>query len=83
MLKLRLKLVDDWRHCWRWLSVHFIAVSAALQIALLAMPADIRSYLPERLTQAVATALLVAAFMGRITAQPIVERKDDPVSKQP
>jgi hypothetical protein len=74
---MKLHLVKDWHDCWKWLSVHFLALSVALQFALLALPADIRAYLPQPLTQVIAIVLLVAAFAGRITEQPLNKEKTD------
>jgi hypothetical protein len=74
---MKLHLVKDWHDCWKWLSVHFLALSVALQFALLAMPADIRAYLPQPLTQTIAIVLLAAAFAGRITEQSPKKGNDD------
>ena len=64
-----MKLVWDWKQAWKWASIQFIAISASLQLALLAFPQDIRAYLPDWLTHALAITLLAAAALGRITAQ--------------
>ena len=62
--------VADWQDSWRWLSVRFIAIGAALQVALLALGHDVRDYLPDWFTRVVAIAIFAGAFLGRITEQP-------------
>ena len=64
-----MKLVDDWHRAWRWFSMQFIAAAGATQLALLAFPDTLRSYIPDSVTHAVAVALLVAAVLGRLIDQ--------------
>jgi hypothetical protein len=64
-----MRLVPNWRDSWRWISVHVLALSIALQGALLAMPYDIRAYLPEWLTHYVAIILLLVGIAGRLVDQ--------------
>ena len=62
-------LVSDWRSCWKWLSLHFIAAAAAFQGAVLAFPATLQQYLPDWLMHTLAIGLLVAAAAGRLIDQ--------------
>lgn len=65
---IRIRLVEDWRRAWRWSSVRLIAISAALQGALLAFP--LKDYVPGWIIQTVATGTLfvtLAAAAGRVT----------------
>lgn len=64
-----MKLVEDWHKCWRWLSVQFIAAAGATQLALVAFPDALRSYIPDQVMHVLAIALLVAAVLGRLIDQ--------------
>ncbi len=64
-----MRVVTDWKSCWRWLSVHFIVAGAALQGAFMAFPAALQQYVPDWVMHAVAIALLAAAFLGRLVDQ--------------
>lgn len=66
---LQQRLVDDWRQAWRWASVRLLALSLALQGALLVMPDTVRAYLPDWAGHATAIFLLLAATVGRLVKQ--------------
>lgn len=75
MTSIRIKLIEDWHQCWRWSSMRFLALGAALQGALQA-PAYVTQYLPSWVLQATSTAsfaFLILAGLGRITR---VEKHD-------
>lgn len=66
-MSLRLRLIDDWHQAWRWSSVRLIAVSGAMQAALLAFP--LKDYVPGWIVSSLATATLfitLAAAAGRV-----------------
>ncbi len=68
-MNIKLKLIADWHQAWRWLSVQFIAVAAALQASLLIFPDAIRTYIPDTCMHAIAIVLLAAAVLGRLVDQ--------------
>ena len=37
-----MRLIDDWHQAWKWLSVQFIAVAAALQLAMLGFTVNVQ-----------------------------------------
>lgn len=62
-----MKLVTDWKHAWKWASVNFMAVAAALQGAWLYIPDDMRDSIPKHLVGFTTMALLALGIAGRIT----------------
>ena len=68
-MNLKLKLIADWHQAWRWLSVQFIAVAAALQASLLMFPDVIRTYIPDGWMHVIVIAILAAAVLGRLVDQ--------------
>jgi hypothetical protein len=74
--KRRQRLVDDWRECWRWISMQAMAIALALQGAWMAVPEDLRANLPSWLITAVTIVLLVLGMIGRLlTQQPRQSRR--------
>lgn len=67
MPNLKIRLIDEWRSCWRWSSVRFIWAAGALELTLLAFPDRISQYVPDRIMHVAATVALVGAFLGRLT----------------
>lgn len=64
-----MKLIDEWRHAHRMLSVQAMALAAAIQGAWPMIPADLKSSLPPGLVHWVSIALLIAGIVGRLVDQ--------------
>lgn len=64
-----MKLVENWKSAWRWFSVQLIALAGAVQLAVLAFPAEVKSWLPDNVTHWTAAGLLGAAIFGRLVDQ--------------
>jgi len=65
-----MRLVDDWKHCWKWLSMHFMVIATAIPPAWAVIPADLQATIfPEYV--AIATAIAAACgIIGRLIDQP-------------
>lgn len=63
------KLIWNWKSAYKWASIQFVAVGAAVQIALLAFPSDIRQFLPDYMTHGIALFCFAAAAYGRVTTR--------------
>lgn len=70
-----MKLVEDWKCAWRWISVQAMVLAGALQGAWLFIPDDMKSSIPHGIVQGVTIALLVLGVAGRLVDQP---KKDTP-----
>lgn len=75
-----MKLVHNWRRGWTWLSVHLMALGAAIQGAWLAVPDTMRAFLPDKWAHAAALATFIAGLGARFIAQPV---KDVPRESRP
>lgn len=60
---MKLRLVPDWRHAWRFLSVQLAAVIALLATAYDYLPA-IRDYVPEGWVKWAAILIIAARVMN-------------------
>jgi hypothetical protein len=72
-----MKLVDDWKQAWKWLSVNCMAVAGAIQCTWLAIPDDMRSSVPPALVHWLTLTLLIAGIAGRLIRQDKPEDKGD------
>jgi hypothetical protein len=61
---MKLRLVPDWRHAWRFLSVQLAAVIALLATAYDYLPA-IRDYVPEGWVKWAAILIIAARVMNQ------------------
>ena len=64
-----MKLIPDWRQAWKWFSVQAFAIIIALPMIWTAMPADVKSYLPDDWKPWIMVALAAAGIIGRIVDQ--------------
>ena len=64
-----MKLVQDWRRCWRWFSVQAMVVAGAIQGAWLFIPADMKASVPDDWVRWMTLTLLVLGIAGRLVQQ--------------
>lgn len=63
------RFVDDWRDCWRWFSVHCMALATAVQSTWLMIPQDLKETIPDGIVNKVSIGLLVLGVIGRLVKQ--------------
>lgn len=64
-----MKIVENWRSAWKFISVQIAVIAAAVQGAVLAFPA-VKDYLSDTAVHAVGLLLLVSIVVGRLVQQP-------------
>ena len=64
-----MKLVNNAKNCWRWLSVQAMVVAGAVQGAWMFIPEDLRVSMPPLVIQVITLSLLVAGVAGRLVDQ--------------
>jgi membrane protein required for beta-lactamase induction len=64
-----MKLVDNAKHAYKWLSVQAMALVLAIVGAWMAMPPDLKSRIPETWVDALSMAVLVLGMFGRVVDQ--------------
>jgi hypothetical protein len=67
------RLVDDARKAWRWISVQAMAAAIAVQGTWEVIPDDLKTGIPPRVIHLVSMGLLVLGIVGRL-----VKQKDKP-----
>lgn len=73
---VKLRFVDDWHQAWRWSSIRFLAVGGAVQVALLAFPAQLAQYIPGPVLSGLATFSLICTIAGGIGRITTIDPKD-------
>ena len=75
--KTHLRLVQNWRSAWRWISVQSMALAAALQLGWASLDAELRSSIPGEWVTGLTVAILVFGALGRLVQQTPVQDKVD------
>lgn len=73
-----MKLVDNWKDCWKWLSVHAMVGCAAVQGAWVYIPADMKSSIPSAYVNGLTMCLLALGIAGRLLKQDKEEKHELP-----
>ncbi len=63
-----MKLLPDWRDCWKWLSIQVIAAGVALQGAVLVWP-EVKDWIGDTASHLVGLLILGGAALGRLKDQ--------------
>lgn len=66
---MKLKLVENWRHCWRWFSMNCMLVSASIQGTWMALPDDLKAGIPGPMVSGAALGTLFLGMVGRLVDQ--------------
>lgn len=64
-----MKLVDDWKDAWKWISVNCMIIATAIQGAWMYIPDDMRTAIPSGIVNIVTLILLAAGIAGRLVKQ--------------
>lgn len=68
-MKIKLQLVEDWKQSWKWLSMHGMAVAAAVQASWVSLPDDWRAAVPVGVVAGITLAALAVGAAGRLVDQ--------------
>lgn len=64
-----MKLVPNWRQCWRWQSTWFLSALAVLPVVWMELPPDAKDYVPEPFRPYIVAGLAISGLIGRIRHQ--------------
>lgn len=64
-----MKLVDDARKAWGWLSMQCMGLALALQGAWEIVPDDLKAGIPPKAVTGITVGLLVLGMVGRLVKQ--------------
>lgn len=72
---MKLEIIPDWRHAWKWVSVNCMALTLAIDGSWLAIPQDMRDHLPNHIASLITVALMALGILGRFVKQTPVKAK--------
>lgn len=76
-MKKRIRLVQDWKSCWKWISVQCLALTFAVSTTWDTLPTKWQDILLENSTVGVAFKLIsILSFMG-VVGRLLKQDKDD------
>ena len=64
-----MKLIDNWKDAWKWLSVHCMVLAGSIQGAWLYIPDDMRQSIPSKLVTGLTIGLLMLGVIARLIKQ--------------
>lgn len=64
-----LKLVENWKQGWKWISTNAMAINMMLLSSWMAMPDTFQQAMPVEVLLYIAITLLVLGFIGRFVDQ--------------
>jgi hypothetical protein len=62
---LRLRVITDWRHAWKWSSMRFLALGGVIQGAIITTPDAVKEHVPEWVMQGMSCFALWLHDRGR------------------
>lgn len=62
-------LVENWKQCWKWFSVHTILILGILPTVWVTLPPDLKSYIPPSMMGVITAVIAVSGIVGRLTDQ--------------
>lgn len=69
MTNKRVRLVPEWRACWRMFSVQAMVLAGAIQGAWVFLPPEMIASIPDAWVRVITVALLVLGVVGRLVQQ--------------
>jgi hypothetical protein len=63
-------LIDDWKNCWKWISMQSMGLSIAIQGVWLGLPDEIKNNTSKKLVNVITISILVLGAIGRVVKQP-------------
>lgn len=72
-----MKLISNWRRCWRMFSVQAMVLAGAIQAAWVALPPEMMASIPDPWMRGITISLLVLGIVGRLVDQPKVSGGGD------
>jgi len=64
-----MKLIDEWRHAWKFLSVHALVLAGAIPAVWAELPEDLKSSIPPGAMSTVTVVIAICGIAGRLVSQ--------------
>lgn len=74
----KIKLIDEWKHCWKMFSVQAGTLGVAITGAYAALPPNFQSLVPSNVMLGVTGFLFVVGIVGRLVKQEAIPAANSP-----
>ncbi|WP_313689789.1 hypothetical protein [Pantoea sp.] len=64
-----MRLVDDWKRCWRWFSIHCLTLAGVIPATWATLPDDLKSHIPAEYMGTVTAVVALCGVIGRLVDQ--------------
>lgn len=64
-----MKMVSNWRQCWRWHSTQIMTAAAMFPLIWETLPTDVKAFIPDSWMPWVVAVMLVGGIIGRLRDQ--------------
>lgn len=64
-----IRLVPNWKSCWRWISINCMVIATAIQGTWIYIPDDMRAQVPHNIVHLLTILMLVLGLAGRLIQQ--------------
>ena len=64
-----MRLVENWKQCWKWFSIHALLIAGVLPTVWATLPPDLKAYIPPSIMGLITAVVAVSGVVGRLTDQ--------------
>ena len=64
-----MKLVEDWKKCWKYFSVHALIIAGFLPTVWLELPPDLKASIPPEAMSTITAVIAACGVIGRLVSQ--------------
>ncbi|CAH0198087.1 hypothetical protein SRABI106_01465 [Rahnella aquatilis] len=64
-----MRLVENWKQCWKWFSIHALLIAGVLPSVWATLPPDLKAYIPPSIMGLITAVVAVSGVVGRLTDQ--------------
>lgn len=76
----KVKVVSNWRQCWKWFSVQSMAINTAVVVAWATLPEEFKQSFSPNLVAVISSIVFVLGVVGRLIdqeyQQPTIQEDD-------
>ncbi|HGV3510436.1 TPA: hypothetical protein ACNGZA_006179 [Klebsiella michiganensis] len=64
-----MKLVDDWKHAWKFFSMHTLVLAGVIPTVWAELPPDLKASIPPGTMGAITAVIAACGVVGRLVSQ--------------
>lgn len=64
-----MRLVENWKQCWKWFSIHALVISGAIPSTWVWLPPELKASIPPSLMGAITAVIAICGVAARVIDQ--------------